>query len=226
MDIRDRMGPLLRGPLGILLSCGLVLTALLTDLAAPPLGIPLALLLIWLVLWVGGGGLSELGLRRPAGWGKTIGIGIGTAVVLQATATLALLPLLQWLGADPPDISRFDEVRGDLGFFFTYVVVSWTTAGFGEELVWRGFLMGRVARLLGGGRSGWVAALIVTSALFGLGHAYQGPTGVVLTAFAALVFGLVYLAAGRNLWTVIIAHGTTDTLAFVAIYAGWLDKLG
>jgi membrane protease YdiL (CAAX protease family) len=36
-----------------------------------------------------------------------------------------------------------------------------------------------------------------------------------------LVYGAVYLLAGRNLWAPIIAHGVYDTVGLAFIYSGY-----
>src|SRR2546422_6183160 len=55
--------------------------------------------------------------------------------------------------------------------------VAWTLAAFGEEFVYRGYLLTRIARVLGDTPRAWLGALAVTSMLFGAGHAYQGVSG-------------------------------------------------
>ena len=76
-------------------------------------------------------------------------------------------------------------------------------AGFGEEFLFRGFLFQRVAMMFGGSKLAWSIACVIQAAAFGLLHAYQGPLGIVLTASIGLINGLVFLAAGRNLWVTI-----------------------
>jgi membrane protease YdiL (CAAX protease family) len=57
--------------------------------------------------------------------------------------------------------------------------------------------------------------------VFGLAHAYQGATGILVTGVLGLVFGLLYLRS-KSLWPLVIAHGLIDTLSLVALYAGKL----
>ena len=102
-----------------------------------------------------------------------------------------------------------------------YLAVSWSTAGFGEEIIWRGFLLSGMAKLLGGTRRAWIAGLIIMMILFGLLHLYQGPVGVISTGLVGLAFGCVYLASGRNLWITIIAHGLMNTVSFLLLFAGF-----
>ena len=97
----------------------------------------------------------------------------------------------------------------------------WGTAGFLEELLWRGYLMNRLVELPGRQtRLAWVIALIASAVIFGLGHAYQGLAGILKTGLIGLVFGISYLVAGRNLWPLILAHALIDTLDFVSCYFG------
>ncbi len=63
-------------------------------------------------------------------------------------------------------------------------------------------------------------ATLAVSVLFGLGHYYKGPAGVLDAADAGLIIGGAYLISGRNLWTAVIAHGLQDTIAVVAAYWG------
>src|SRR5262245_43272021 len=58
----------------------------------------------------------------------------------------------------------------------------------------------RAAEALGGRPRAFWTAVVVTAALFAIGHYYQGPTGIVDTGISALVFGGLYVWSGRNLW--------------------------
>jgi len=100
----------------------------------------------------------------------------------------------------------------------------WTFAAFGEEMVYRGYLMNRVAGLFNSTRTAWVASLITVHVAFGLAHAYQGITGIIDEGLMGVLLGLMYLATGRNLAVSIVAHGIADTtdlaLMFVGHYPG------
>jgi len=93
----------------------------------------------------------------------------------------------------------------------------WLLAAFGEELVYRGYLMNRVAGLGQNTRGAWRPSLILIRALFGWRHEGQKLTGVLQEGFAGMLLGLVYLGCGRTLAVPIIAHGMANTLAFVLI---------
>lgn len=85
------------------------------------------------------------------------------------------------------------------------------TAGFGEELVYRGYLLPLSWALLPGV---WLPA-IAGALLFGAVHAYQGWFGVIRTSLIALVLSLSMILIG-TLWPAIIAHVLIDLLAGLA----------
>ncbi|PYV53532.1 MAG: hypothetical protein DMG91_16830 [Acidobacteria bacterium] len=44
----------------------------------------------------------------------------------------------------------------------------------------------------------WLAVIVV-AVLFGYGHYYKGPSGIIDSGFAGLILGSAYLLVGRNL---------------------------
>ena len=129
-------------------------------------------------------------------------------------------PLLVRLSGKQPDLHDLRMMTGNiklalLGFAFT-----WTLAAFGEEMVWRGYLMNRVADLGNRTRRAWICSLIAVSIVFGMAHAYQGTTGVIEEGIAGLLLGFIYMGSGRNLAVPIIAHGVADTIDVVLIFLG------
>jgi membrane protease YdiL (CAAX protease family) len=206
-----------------LASVGFILLVILAnglDLVAPPLGVPAAVLLIWVILKLTGRGWADLGLGRPRSWRQTVLLGLGLAGAMQLLTAYGLEPLLETLGLGSPDLSRFDSLQGNIGMLALYLTVSWTTAGFGEEIIWRGFVLTGVARVLGGSKAAWAAGLAVMAILFGLLHLYQGIAGMIPTGLIGLAFGVVYLATGRNLWIPILMHATMNTISFLLLFLG------
>jgi len=92
---------------------------------------------------------------------------------------------------------------------------------FGEEMAYRGYLLTRAAEVLGRSNLAYWAAMIVVSVLFGFGHYYKGPSGVLDSTYSGVVLGAAYLAASRNLWAAILAHGIADSVAVCITFMGW-----
>jgi hypothetical protein len=86
---------------------------------------------------------------------------------------------------------------------------------------YRGYLLTRASEVLGRSSLAYWAAMILVSLLFGFGHYYKGPSGVVDSAYSGLALGAAYLLAGRNLWVPILAHGAADTVAIFVVFIGW-----
>jgi len=81
--------------------------------------------------------------------------------------------------------------------------------------------MHQLERLVGRLRGGMLLAALLGGAAFGLMHASQGLSGVLLTGVVGVLFGYVYLRSGRNLWAMIVAHGLIDTWGVATLYLGW-----
>jgi uncharacterized protein len=94
--------------------------------------------------------------------------------------------------------------------FLPYVALA-ITAGVCEEFLYRGFAM---AALLAFGAPFW-SAILITAALFGLAHLYQGRAGMFGTMLLGIVFGLARVAY-HSLIPVMVWHAVVDLLAGVA----------
>lgn len=171
-------------------------------------------------LWWRGPGWRAVGLRR-AHAGRALALGVAVGLGYQFFSLYVLEPLIaRVVTGELPDVSAFASLVGDTSQLLFWLAMSWTLAAFMEEMVFRGWLTTRIAELLRVSPRGWIAAVVVSSALFGVVHLYQGPAGVISTGLSGLVFGAVYLATGRNLWAPILAHGLADTAGFLMIYFG------
>ena len=167
------------------------------------------------------GGPGELGLVRPASWLGTLALGIGAGLGMLLAARLIINPLAvaifgQWL-----DPTMFDPLEGQVAqLLINVVLISWVHAALCEEIIFRGFFLRWTERLLGGGTKALAVAILVQALLFGLSHYPQGPPGMMVTAMGGILWGGIFVAAGRRLWIVIVGHATFDTVLFVLVFLG------
>ncbi|RPF71062.1 CPBP family intramembrane glutamic endopeptidase [Aurantiacibacter spongiae] len=181
-----------------------------------------ALLVAWFWLHRDGATGPAFALGRPPSWRSALGwAALGTIGALAIFAAGA--PLVQAFGLDAPDPQAVLALvtESPVAFVLWVIAVSWAAAGFGEELLWRGFLMDRLSRLPGLRRRA-PAVLVIQAALFGLPHVYQGWGGVIVTGVVGLLFGIIRLRQRGNLWAAIIAHAAVDTVVMASAYAGEL----
>ncbi|MEW6405716.1 MAG: CPBP family intramembrane glutamic endopeptidase [Chloroflexota bacterium] len=185
------------------------------------LGLVVTIAIFWVVSKRRGSTWSDFGLARPKSWVRTILMGIGVTVGM-IVAFMFLMPLItQAFPVPQVDNSRFDILHGNLPNLILNVVAAWFTAGFLEELLWRGYLMNRLVDLQGNKtKLAWVISLVGSALIFGLGHTYQGLGGVIKITVIGVLFGASFLSVRRNLWPVIIAHALLDTISFVQDYFG------
>ncbi len=200
----------------------LVLIASMTLFILGYLPIPILplILVAWLSLHLRHLRWRDVGLRRPERLLATFGLALLVGVSYQALDILLIAPLLQKLTGETPNLSQFNVIKGNLPALIISLVISWTLAGFLEELYFRGYLLNRIQGVAGGGRTGLILALVGNALVFGIAHGYQNISGVIDTFLAGLVLGGLYLLAKRNLWLPIFTHAIVDTIGFLLIYLG------
>jgi membrane protease YdiL (CAAX protease family) len=164
--------------------------------------------------------LQAIGFRRVVSWRRTVLIATCFAVFLQVLSVYVTEPLISHSTGQPSDLSQFRDAVGNVGVTSVWLAIAWTFAAFGEEFVYRGYVLNRIADALGSGSRALGIAMVATSVLFGIGHSYQGATGMIDTTISGLVFGGLYVWSGRNLWLPILTHGLADTIAIVLIFLG------
>lgn len=181
---------------------------------------PWLFILCWGLLLLRGRSWRDVGFRLTASWPFTIAVGAAAGVALSLHELIVLEPVVRhWTGSSP-DLSEIKALAGDLQATLLLIGLSWVFAAFGEEMVWRGFAMTRVAEVLGGTASAWAVSLIGVSVIFGIAHSYQDASGVIITAIGGMTYGLLYLLSGRSLAVPIVAHGTQNTCDLLFIYWG------
>lgn len=183
---------------------------------------PYLLLVGWLSLRLRGLRWRDVGWSRPSNFRRTALVALASAVIFQLCSILLVVPMATRLTGEAIDLSLLEQIEGHLGFLLGGLVTVWILAAFGEEFVYRGYLLNRISDLTGTSRFGWVVALLASSIVFGVMHHYQGAVGVIDTGVSGLVFGGLYLMWRRNLWMPILTHGFSNSIALVLAFLGWL----
>jgi membrane protease YdiL (CAAX protease family) len=185
-----------------------------------PNEVPILFVLGLISLRVRDGGWGVIGLRRPASWLKTILIALAAATLRILMGELVIAPVTRhfWPPAKMP--AGAAAITGNVKAALLALLIVWTFAAFGEEFSYRGYLLTRAADLGGRTKAAYWAGLVVVSILFGYGHYYKGPAGIVDSGIAGLILGAAYLLSGRNLWVAILGHGFIDTLGVIVVFLG------
>jgi membrane protease YdiL (CAAX protease family) len=167
----------------------------------------LTLLMILVAVKLERVGLHDLGLSGWTRW--TIPQAIG--FLIGANAILYLLQFIV-IGAAPDSMPGLAELLPQTGTERLVWLLLSLVVAVSEEVVFRGYLLTRIARL----SRGWLwPAAIISSAAFASGHLYQGLGGFVLVFIYGLMFVGLF-AWTKSLYPAIIAHFIQDALVVLA----------
>ena len=193
------------GPLGLLA----ILLIVLSSVFKPLSGI---LVLAW--AWRSHTPWREIGYVRPRSWLGTLAVGIVFGCAFKLLMKAIVMPLLGAPAINPAYHYLVGNPAALPGVVFTMIV----GGGFAEETVFRGFLFERLGKLVGTGAGAKVLIVLLTSALFALGHySNLGLPGVEQAMITGLVFGTIFAITGR-IWMVMCAHAAFDLAAVAIIY--------
>lgn len=171
----------------------------------------LVLAALWLLLRLEGQGFAQLGLVRE-GWPRRLGLGLALGLAMFVGFNVALDSLMNALIPRPPaggpSLMRFFE---DPRHLLAWLPIGILGGGLVEELQ-RIFVLTRFEACLG--RRGLILGVVLSSAMFGFGHLYQGLGTALGTALGGAAFALVYLRR-RSALEPIAAHALSDVLAML-----------
>lgn len=158
------------------------------------------------VAWASGYGRADLGLTdldpaRAAGYAAVLTI-----------AGVAVLFAFRFAGVrEPPLVRELMPVTRQDRILFVCVSI---TAGICEEIIFRGFLI----HVLYNGTGSIAIALLLSSGVFGVAHAYQQPAGALRATLLGLILALPFVIDG-SIVPAIVAHAAIDILSGL-----WLSR--
>jgi uncharacterized protein len=123
--------------------------------------IPYLFALAWLSLRLRGLRWRDVGLAWFQNWPTTLALGILAGLGIEALELFCTQPLLAGIFHEMPNLSALDPVQGNIKWLAVSLALTWTLFAFGEELVFRGYLMNRVAGMFLNPRFGWAVALVL-----------------------------------------------------------------
>ena len=198
----------------IFIELGIMAAIVLFDLGMPALLI-IAVGLLFMLLRKEG--LSLLGFKIEKPIYKTVFSVFLLSVIWTIINFTVILPIINHLTGATRILTNFENLKGNTGLLLTLLAASWTLGAVGEEIAYRGFLLGGTARLFPNRKFGIVVSVLVSSVLFGLAHREQGLIGVITTFIDALFFSFVRYHFD-NLWASVLAHGFLNTIGVIIFY--------
>jgi hypothetical protein len=160
---------------------------------------------------------SELGLSGGEPWTATVGFALAWLGLMWACSPLADRIATQ-LARTPPRLDAFRILQQSRIMLILGIVVAWILGGFLEELAFRAILLRSVESGMSALLPAAVAAgiaVVVAGAGAGVIHLYQGLRAAMIVTQLSMLFGLLFVLSGHDLWAVILCHGLYDTIAFI-----------
>ena len=195
-----------------------------------PASLIMTLILLTIYMHRRGEKWSSMGLRvLPGAKAKLLLLPQAFLIFVAVLTTIVLLTKglesigLHFMSEKPEgEIERWGDIEGNLRQYLILIALSWISAGFGEEMFFRGFVITRLQTALDGTRLASALAVLLAALLFGYVHFYyQGLTGLVNATAIGLIFGTFFLLYKRNLWPLVLAHGFINSLGFTSDFMGW-----
>jgi uncharacterized protein len=186
-----------------------------------PNEVPILFVLALISAQLRDGSWTAVGLRLPVSWRRTILFALAAAALRILLSALVIDPITAhfWPPAIAP--SGMNEITGHWKVAVYWFFLVWTLAAFGEEIGYRGYLLRRAADVGGRSRAAYWAGVLEVAVLFGYGHYYKGPAGIVDSGMAGLILAAAYVLSEGNLWVCVLAHGFIDTFMLIMVFLGW-----
>ncbi|HEX4824710.1 MAG TPA: CPBP family intramembrane glutamic endopeptidase [Candidatus Polarisedimenticolaceae bacterium] len=173
----------------------------------------ITLVLVWALLRAGGESLRSLGFDpgSPVPFAlRTLGLAVALFLVTNVVVNGVLTKLVGRSGA-PPVAELFHDPRSAPLWIVSAVV----GGGFSEELG-RAFVLTRFEKAFG--RAGLVVALVVDTAVFGLGHLYQGTASAISAGLTGVILAFIFLWR-RRVVDAMTVHALFDLMGIAVAFA-------
>ncbi|MGZ5659771.1 MAG: CPBP family intramembrane glutamic endopeptidase, partial [Usitatibacter sp.] len=165
--------------------------------------------------------LRALGFKTPRHPAVMLAAGLALGILLKLALKSVAMPLLGAPATNP----AYHYVVGNAAALPWLIAMVLINATFGEEVFFRGYLFERLGALLGTSRAALFATVLITAALFAMGHYYdQGLPGVQQASMTGLVLGGIY-AWRKEIWLPMVVHAAYDIAAIVVIYMDWEEAV-
>ncbi|MFQ5630760.1 MAG: lysostaphin resistance A-like protein [bacterium] len=163
---------------------------------------------------------AELGLCKPKNY-KTAVIATISILVL-AIASIVVFQMIKeqlHLGVAPDTsdksaVDKFGNLKDNWLLFFSIIPFIWLES-FLEEILDRGFLINWIERMFSSTFLATILAVILQAVIFGFRHSYDLSERSITVGLIGLAMGIGYVAFGRNLWPLIVAHCLLNTFSML-----------
>lgn len=183
----------------------------------------LMLIYVWIGLKLRGESWKDFGLTFKSislrGGIKTLLLSLLVLVLALAGFIIGSIIMANITGIpEGANMTGYDYLKDNIGILLMTLAGVYIVSSFGEEVIYRGFLITRISQIGTDSKKATIIAIILSSIIFGLIHYSWGPMGMVQTGFMGLALGICYIKLKRRLWILILAHAYMDTILMIQMY--------
>ena len=142
------------------------------------------------------------------------------AIGLFAFYVIAVVPGIEMLTGVPIDYSSMSQLEGNLQVTIVWLLLVWATAGFGEEIIFRGYFMRQFVKFFGDSKISLAIYILIFCSFFGYMHMQQGITGQLVATSIGALLSIIFYIRKYDLWFMIMIHGFFNTLGLLSFYFG------
>ena len=195
-----------------------IIVSLLLLIFGGQLGTLLLYIVVFITLWAKRWDWKYFGLTRP-NWPKTIYKAVLFTIGIFILNDFFIQPLIEFYFGKI-DLSEVSGLQGNFVNYIVFILLGWILGGFCEEIIFRGYLLKRLAIIFGDTNKAWLLSAVIISIVFGFAHNYQGPSGIIVTAIIAFLLGLIFIFNKNNLIVLVLIHGLYNMIAITLVYLG------
>ena len=183
----------------------------------------LMLIIVWTGLKLRGKNFNDFGITF-----KSISLKNGLKVFLLSLLVFVLAVAGFIIGSvimanitgipESANMSGYDYLKDNIGMLMLTLGGVYIVSSFGEEVIYRAFLINRIQELGLKTKKATTIAIVLSSIIFGLVHYEWGAMGMVQTGFMGLALGICFIKLKKRLWILILAHAYMDTILMVQMY--------
>lgn len=179
--------------------------------------------LVWFGMYVRGETWKDFGLTFGAITWKQVFTSVALSLLVFALAVAGFLIgsiiMANITGIpDQADMSAYAFLQNNPGMLILSLCGIYLVSSFGEEVIYRAFLINRLQQMGLNGKLGTVGTIILSAVIFGFAHYQWGPIGIVQTTMMGIVLSASYLKLHRRLWILVLAHAYMDTILMIQMY--------
>ena len=166
--------------------------------------------LVVFFLWREGEPLARLGWKFTKVKEEAV---LGAALFLPILYGESMIErVLEWFGFSPniSGVPQFLTAKGPLEIFLACILVA--VVAVAEETIFRGYLLLRFRGITGS----IAAAVLISSAVFSLGHGYEGAAGIGTVGVLGVILALIYVWR-KSLVAPVVLHFLIDFFPLVLL---------